>query len=220
MPIVVSPVVADVAWSDWFKDLLPHVPGCPNILAAHELLRAAQALLVQSRAWQVTQTEVPIDAAQAMETIAVAGAQLVRIEKAWYDGIRMDIRTTEELDAQFSDDWQIHTGTPKALLQITPGVVQFYPIPDVAATTGLKLRVSLKPSDTATGLPHDIAIKYREPILAGAKARLMVYPNKPWSNDKLAMFNAGIFDNGVGTATIEAARSFGRGRIASRPKWC
>lgn len=220
MPIVVSPVYTDTPWSDWFKDLLPHVPGCPNILAAHELVRAAQVLLAKSRAWQYTQPVVPVDAAQVNETIAVTGAQLVRLEKAWYDGVRMDIRTTEEMDAQFSDDWTIHTGTPKALLQITPGVLQFYPIPDVAATTGLKLRLSLKPTDTASGLPHDMALRYREEILAGAKARLMVYPNKPWSNDKLAMLNAGVFDAGVGTATVEAARSFGRGRIASRPKWC
>lgn len=220
MPIIVSPVYADTPWSDWFKDLLPHVPGCPNILASHELLRAAQAFLIQTRAWVWTQAAVPITAGQTIETIAVSGAQLVRVERAWYDDKPIDVRTTEELDTHFPDDWQSHTGTPSAIVQVTPGVVQLYPIPDAAATTGLKLRVSLKPSETATGLPHDLAVKYREEILAGAKARLMLYPNKPWSNDKMAIVSAGAFDAGVGMATLQAARSFGRGRISSRPKWC
>lgn len=220
MPIVVSPVVADVAWSDWFKDLLPHVPGCPNILAAHELRRAAQAFLDQTRAWQVTQAAATVTAGQTIETISVAGADLVRVEKAWYDGKPMDIKTTEDMDASYADDWQIHTGTPSCLLQLTPGVLQFYPIPTVDATTGLKLRVSLKPNETATGVPHDLAMKYRSEILAGAKARLMLYPGKPWTNGDLAVISGGAFDAGVGKANLAAARSFGRGRIAARPKWC
>lgn len=210
-------------WSFWLAELRPHVPGCPDVLAKAEIRRAAQALLESSRAWQVDLAPLPVAAGQSAVTVAVADAveqKLVRVEAVWYDGKELRPATPKALDAQCSDDWKTHTGTPVRFLQLTPGTVTLYPKPVTAAITGLQARVSLMPGEESTGLPEDIASLYTDVIQAGARARLMIYPKKSWTDINLAGVYASAFSGGVDKARAEVARAFVNGRIASRPTWC
>jgi hypothetical protein len=209
-------------WATWYPDLLPHVPGCPQILAEHELKRAAQVLFRRTRAWRVDRAAVAVVAGQESVVIAPtdAGQELVRIEAVWYDGKPLGLVTDEVLDAGYADDWRTHTGTPTDYLQLVPGEIRLHPLPVSDATTGVTARLSVAPSEAATGLPDDLALKFRDEIQVGAKARLMLYPNRPWTNGDLASVYGQAFDNLVGTATAAAARSFAQARIPSRMKWC
>lgn len=222
MPIFVTPTVAITLWSNWFPDLAPQLKDCPNILMAHELRRAAQAFFKKTRAWKVVQPLVAVTAGDPDVDVALSDSmqELVQIEKAWLDGQLLTPKTTAEMDAEFSDDWRLHTGTPTVFVQITPGALTLYPIPLANSVTGLKLLVSVRPSETATGLPDDLAIRFRDEIHTGAKARLMMQPDKSWSNPDLAGVAAAAFDKQVSSGNRAAAMGFGRGRIAARPTWC
>jgi hypothetical protein len=210
------------AWSYWYPDLMIQLVGCPQPVMDFELRRASQAFFQATRAWQVTLPALAVIAAQEVVPVVLAdaGTELIRVEKAWYNGSSITPSTADALDAQFSDDWTLHTGTPDRVYQVTPGDVHLYPIPTEAPTTGLKLRVSVRPSETATGLADDMAIKFRDDIANGAKARLMMYPNVEWSNPQLAMMNMALFDAATGKTNLAAARSFGAARQAASPKWC
>ncbi len=211
------------AWSYWLPDLMPHVPGCPQVLAEHELRRAAQALLTRSRAWKVTESAlVAVAAGQEEVTVAPSDTtqELVRVESVWYDACALSLTTVAQLDADYGDDWTAHTGTPDRYVQETPGVLRLYPIPMTAATLGLKLRLSVAPGEASTGLPDDIALQFRDAVHVGAKARLMLYPGKPWTNLDMAGVYGQAFTALVDSATIDAARSFGAARISSRVNWC
>lgn len=209
------------AWSYWFPDLRTHVPGCPSAIAAHELRRAAQAFFKSTRAWQVTLPLVPVAANQSSVVVATdALAELVRLEQAWYDDKPLQMTTADDLDAAYGTDWNLTTGTPLKLYQLTPGVLRLYPTPLAASAKGLKLRVSQCPSDTATGLDDEMAVKYRDDIHVGAKARLMLYPGKPWNNPAMAGVYAAAFDAMVGKANFDASRSFNGARKRATPKWC
>lgn len=210
------------AWSYWMPDLLPHVPGCPQVLAEHELLRAAQAFFQQATAWRVDEAPVAVAAGTAEVSVAPsdAGMELVRVDALWYDGEKLDPIAPKTLDAQYASDWQTHEGTPTSYFQVVPGVVRLYPIPIAASVTGLKRRLIVAPSDTATGLPDDLAQKYRDEIQVGAKSRLMLYPNKPWTNDGLAAVYGQAFSILVAQASVAAARAYVQARIPSRPRWC
>ena len=81
------------------------------------------------------------------------------------------------------------------------------------------MRVSVRPSEAATGLADDMAIKFRDDITNGAKGKLMMYPNMPWSNPQLAGMYLAMFDSATGKANLAAVRSFGATRIAAKPKW-
>ncbi len=210
------------AWSYWFPDLLPHVPGVPEVLAEHELRRSAQAFFQNTMAWRVV--EDPRDVAAGTVEVPVlpldAGLDLVSVDAAWYDGKMLNPIAPETLDEQYHDDWHDHTGTPTKFFQVEPGVVRLYPVPRVDSVSGLKLRSIVCPSDTATGLPDEMATKYRDNIHVGAKSRLMLYPGKPWTNPELAMAYGRAFDAMVNKTTAAAARAYVQARLPSRVNWC
>lgn len=210
------------AWSYWFPDLMPHVPGCPQVLAEHELRRAAQAFFHQTMAWRVDEAHRAVTAGTDELSVAPSDAEqeLVRVDAVWYDGQRLDPIAVETLDMQYHDDWQKQIGFPNKFLQVVPGTVRLYPVPLVDATTGLKLRLIVKPSDAATGLPDDLASRFRDEIHVGAKSRLMLYPGKPWTNPELAGVYGQAFNALVNQATAAAARAFVQARLPSSPKWC
>ena len=207
-------------WSFWYPDILPHVAGCPIPIVQHELLRSAQDFFTATRAWQVTLSSITISAGASAITIPMdADKDLVRVEAAWYDGEKIEVVTPERLDSMHSDDWRLHTGTPTSLLQFSPGIVSLYPIPVANAVTGLKLRVSVRPSEAATGISDEMAVKFRSEMEVGAKAKLMLYAAKPWTNIDMGAALTQQFNGMMDRGNITAARSYLQGRIAARPKW-
>lgn len=209
-------------WSYWYPDLQVFVPGCPNVLAAHELRRTAQVFFEKTKAWKVIEAARPV--AAGTETVSAApseaGQELAEVEGATYDGKKLDPLTLDSIEGEYGPDWASHTGTPRAYFQLTPGIVRLYPKPAEDALTGIVFTLVVKPSDTATGIPDDLAIKYRDAMHIGAKARLMAMPGRAWTNAADAAAYGLAFEAKCGTGNWQAAKSFGSARIASRPKWC
>lgn len=210
------------AWSSWYPDLAPHVPRCPNPVMAHELRRAAQAFFSATRAWRVDLPVKPVAAGTESVLVQPADASqdLVRIEAAWFDGRQLSPVTPETLDAMHPTAWHEMTGSVEHYLEMEPGQLRLFRIPMADAQQGLKLRLSVTPSETATGLPDDIALRFRDAMHVGAKARLMLYPGKPWSNPELAAVYAQAFTGLIERANVNAARAHVNARIPSRPNWC
>lgn len=209
-------------WSTWLQDVRPHVPGCPDLLAEHELRRCAQEFFRRSRAWQVRiPAAIAVTAGTSTVTIATGDAaqDLLRVESIRYDGKELEPVAQDALDKSFGDDWSTHTGFPNRFLQLTPGSVVLYPVPDVDAVTGVTARLSVTPSESSTGLPDDLAIKFYEPIHIGARSRLMLYPGKPWTNYDLAAVYGNAFTDMADAANVQASMSFSRARLASRATW-
>jgi hypothetical protein len=206
-------------WSSWLPDILPHVPGCPIPVVQHELLRASQEFFTRTRAWLVT--DAPVTVVADTEEIDLAPVDteqdLVRVESVWFNGIPGTVKTVAEMDEDVTD-WQTATGTPSIIVQLSPDVARFYPIPN--ADVAVKIRKSIRPSDSATGIPDDLAAAYRIDLAQGSKSRLMLYKDKPWTDPALAAVSQVQFNDAVSTANLDAARSFGKGRITARKKWC
>jgi hypothetical protein len=210
------------AWSTWLPDVLPHVAGCPVLVAEHEIKRSAQLFFERSRAWSVLTAAHAVVAAQPTVTVSIAdtGLELVRPEAAWYDGKGIGVATQRTMDEQ-PEDWSAKTGTPTALVLLTPGVVRLYPIPTANAATGLKLRVSVRPSDTATGIPDDLAVKYREDIKLGALGRLLLQAKKPWSDGALGQGYLEAFEKRADAANVAAnVMGHSTARRAATVHWC
>lgn len=210
-----------VLWSSWQMDIMPHVAQCPAPLIEHELKRAAQLFFQQSRAWQVTLNPVSRLANDADVVVPMDSSdqELVRVESARWNGKPLEPRTADEMDQRFVDDWRDHSGTPEAYIQITPGVMTLYPVPADAGT--LTLRVSVRPSETATGIPDDLAARFRDALATGAKSRLMLYQGKPWSAPDMGLALSAAFESNIDNAASIAARAYGGGgRVASKPVWC
>lgn len=209
-------------WSSWLPDLLPQLPECPGITVEHEVRRAAQRFFSGSRAWNVTLPAIPVEAAEDAVAIAPTDHEqdLVRVLQVWYDDNIIEATTGDVLASRFGDNWQNHIGAPIAYIQDSPGVLRLYPVPEARSESGLIARIAVAPSDVSAGIPDNLAIAYRDELAMGAKARLMLHANKPWSAPEFGLKNESDFIAAINRANSSAATSFGKSRIASRPRWC
>lgn len=209
-------------WADWLPDILPHVQECPIPVVEHEVRRAAQEFLGKTRAWKLDLAAMSVSSGNPNVTLSF-GAETVlaaRIEAAWLDGAALEIVPLSEMSSRFGSGWNADTGTPTVLVPISPSSVRLYPIPNAAATTGLTATIAAIPNEVATGIQEDIATQYRNTIATGAKARLMLYPGKPWQNPDLAAVNNALFQQEIDTGISAVATAGGSGRVAATTRWC
>lgn len=89
-------------------------------------------------------------------------------------------------------------------------------VPPCNITGGLLLSVSLQPDRTSKSFPGWIYGQYWDGITAGAKSRMMLMPEKPWSNPKQAMLYAQMFESETAGARADASKSLVRSRSVSR----
>lgn len=207
-------------WSAFLPDVLPHVPGCPVPLAEHEIRRAAQHLLAGSRAWKVSLDDVDVEAGDPVLSVLPEDPKqsLVRVEQVAIDGRLLSAATVSDMPVLGGGSWSTTSGAPSRYLQISPHEIILWPTPEADAS--VRLTLSVQPSDTAPGIPTGFAVAFRDAIVAGAQARLMLMPGAPWENQAAGAVRAAIFGARLDSAHYQAATSFGGGRVASNPRWC
>ena len=212
--------MAITAWSVFVPEIQPKVPGCPVFSIWLEVKRAAQDLFSRSFAWKETLPDQAVSAGATSVVIDTGDTEkdLVKADTVWLDGRKLQRKTVDELNASGTDDWRTHTGVPYAFVQISPESLILYPKPVSAGT--LRVFAALQPSETATGIPDDMARQYRDTLIAGARSRLMLDTDKAWSNPGMGAIEQNKYEAGVGSAQHQAATGFGNGRITARKKWC
>lgn len=208
-------------WRDWFPDVLPRVPGCPDILAEHELRETAQALMEQTGLWVREALPQPVLANQKAVVLDTGDPDAVtaRINDAWLDGRRLNPLTPEAMCAR-TDDWTAQVGRPFACFMDEPGMARLFPIPSTDAVSGFTARLRVMPSDAAPGLPDALARTVKAAVVGGALARLFLYTGKPWTNADLAGVAGQAFAAQADKLTAQAARGQVGARIPSTIRWC
>lgn len=206
--------------TSFLQDILPQLPGCPTVTVVNELRRTLQVFFEKTRAWKMTLDSETMSPGESEVTISSgdSGRDLVRVEQVWFDGRLLSPVSGDMLSDRGGDDWQERSGTPQEYLQDTPGVVRLYPTP--ASPGRFVARISVKPSDSATSIPDELAVKYRNDLTAGAKGRLMLYVGQPWSNPAFGEKHEAEFKKAIDRENASAALSFGKSRIASNPRFC
>ena len=85
---------------------------------------------------------------------------------------------------------------------------------DKKYANGLTMRVALKPTRAAESVEDEIYEDYVETIAAGAISRLMLSPEKPYTNEKLAIFYGGKFTQGLNVARSRALHGHSRSNLS------
>jgi hypothetical protein len=193
-------------WSELYDLVTPDLPGCPFAAVNSALRQSAIAFCEQSLAWKEEHPPVAVRAATAEYAfIPPTGAAVHAITYAQLNGKEISSHTGELHSA--TKDWRNQTGTPEYVLGGTSSL-RLVPEPDAAGT--LTMTVALKPSASAAGIDEGLFNEYREAIVHGALARLMLSPRKPYTNTQLAQYHQQQFAIGTAMAGTRAARSFTR----------
>lgn len=193
-------------WSDFYDLLLPDLPGCPVTAADSALRQSAIAFCEQSLAWQTEHQPVFVTAGIAEHAFSQpAGSVVHAITHAVLDGEEIEPFAGEKNIVIRS--WRRQTGKPRYILG-GPSSLTLVPAPDTNGV--LAMTVALKPSAASTGIDDALFNEYRETIIHGAMARLMLSPKKPYTDIQLAAYHQQQFIIKTAAAGVRVARSYAR----------
>lgn len=202
----------NVLFDEFLPEVLPDVPGCPDISAIIAIRNAAIEFCERSHFWKSALGAFSTEAnAMTYNLVSpVTGTRVIQVRDLFLDGAEIRPRTEEWLD-QNSLDWRTAGSKPRFYFQPSPEQITLASLPDAAyALTGT---VSLCPKRTATGIERFVYENHLETIASGAKSRLMMAPGKAWSNPQLGQYHAGLFNSGVTSANVNSAKGLSRAPI-------
>lgn len=223
---------------DFLPDVMIDVPGCPEPVAVNALRHALEEFCRKSLWW--TADISPIDVIAGVHTydlvspvIDTVVAGILRIS---HDGHKLDPMSEDWLDNEWprvitlypsltttrATPWdQVTSDIAQVFLQPTPRTVRLIGIPTTDLTGGITAKVGIAPTATSTEVDDTLA-DYREAIANGAKYRLLMQPNKEWTDRDGAPAYKTLFDASVSEAKSLRLRSHARDDqtvIRTTPYW-
>lgn len=200
------------AWSAFYPDVAPELPGAPYPMVDHWLRNAASEFFDRSKAYVVDLASVDAVANQMAYTIPLAAnTELVEVITAWFSGDKLTPKGRQFLEREYVD-WMAEVGTPEYYTQQDTMSLLLVPAPSAAETGSIKIKAAIKPGIAATGVDDWLFSQYRLAIAAGAKAKMMAMPNVGWANPERAALNEAKFEDAISTAITKANSGYVRAR--------
>lgn len=200
-------------YTDLFNEVLPELPGVGQDLAANAIRNAIIEFCFGSWCWRYFMDPMPVLAnLNTYELDPPPGAEVAQTLLVKVDGKELEPTNEDDLTALFPR-WQTETGTPRRYLTDDPSQIILAPVPDTKIPNGLVVTVALQPTRTSTTFPTWIWSRYFDALAAGAKARLMAMPGKPWTSPQLFQLYRGQFEAAMAGAKVESLKSLSRGPL-------
>lgn len=173
--------------SQFFPRLLPYVVGCPEPLAQQALLDSAIEFSRRSQVVTANLDFVTVIEGTSNYELDAPNNQVAidQVLKVWYDGTLMSPAPFETATALFNP-----AGAPRYFYGQEIDEVfnlSLLPAPERTVRNGLLVRVSLRPTRSATQVYDILYDRHVEGVVAGAMAILMAIPDQPFSDLKMAM---------------------------------
>lgn len=201
-------------YSAFYDDVLADCARCPLPVVLQAVRLSVRELCDRSRIWVYDTTEEPAVANLESYDIDVpANTEVVELQAGYFSGRLLQPKSADELDRLYGE-WQVQLGGPVYVTSPAPDTARPVPYPDtVLSTDTFRWRVAIRPTLTSTSFDPDALFcnDFYEDIVRGAKARLMLSPQKPYTNLKLAEIYARGWMAAINRARIIASRSRTRG---------
>jgi len=193
--------------------VLPECPGVPRPVALNAVRNAAREFCERSLYWQADHapiTTVTDESGTGEYTLTMpTGAQLVSVLDPIHHNNYPVYQKTERWLEENQVTWRTKVGDQANWWHYAGvNIVRLVPYPTTAQTNSLLISMALKPDTTSDELDDRTNNDWYEHIASGAKARLMLMPNKQWSDEKLAEINLAIFNQGISDAFSKAISGF------------
>lgn len=166
-------------------DVMPELMGCTVDLAVNALRNASIELYQKS--WIYTQTHDPVSLIPGIaeyDLDTFTNQRIIGVTSA-YVGEKPIVPLAAAMLSKTNRKWESEVGIVEGYLLTDSNIVRVYRIPQVREA--LNMTVVLAPTKASTAIETYIYDLYSEGIAAGAKARLMAMPSKPFSNMSASM---------------------------------
>ena len=184
--------------------VMPEVVGCPRDLIIREIKEAAISFCEATGLWRYDLYPLNILPGVSVYEIDIPSeSKIVDIRSLNIGGRPIDPQTAEWLDKN-SDRWRTQEGSANYYVVESPGEIRLSLVPMAEADEIMTGVVTLKPKRVDPKIPQFIIDDWMNTIAAGAKSRLMLIPNKKWSNPQDGILQADNNDIGKSKAGASA----------------
>lgn len=177
------------SYNDFINQIVPITPGAPPPLVDTVVRQAATEFCTIAGVW--LEELAPIDSVVDQDEYTLASANtdgMVHfVHSVFYDDVRMGMQEWESFQVEHPDHPNTDAAsTPYKYTMKDRDTLSLFPVPPTAVTDGIVVRCSIIPTKASTGLDSNVASDYEEAIIHGALHRLLLMPNKEWTEMRLA----------------------------------
>lgn len=222
--IIVHPEVDVTPTSTYLTEFTQHiiiyVPGCSDMLAEQFVLNTIRDFCERTDIWKYTLDAISSVAEQRDYELSVPSeTELVTIINATYDDNPLDPVIETQMDWQDSYWRSADSGTPTSYAVLTPGYISLYPTPEDTESDILSVRVSLKPTVTATTVEGFLYTDWLDAIISGTLARLMAIPKKNWTDVQLSQFYLRKYESYLSRGIVRSTTGHVRKALRVKPSY-
>lgn len=203
-----------------YSRILPFVPGCPEPAVDQAVMDAAFEFARKTQLVFTIEAPIPLVDSQATYQLpAVSGLDTDLIRGVYLGARELDQVTPTSLRDRLPN-WQTAESNEPTIYSCfgAAGTITVYPKPVGVTGQALRIVASWVPSFTAATLPDELVSTYGRDIAEGAKALLMMMPERKWTNLPLAGVAQGKFDTAISEGRIRAIHAKAAGTIHVRPR--
>lgn len=206
------------SYDDFLPYVLTDVPGCPEIAAIQAIKTTVIDFCEKSLVVQADLDPVNLIANQADYDLEPPANSLVtKVIRLFYKNDELPPMGQDFIpSATFYNQSAIDgdaTSDPRAWSQKSERTFSVYPAPRISEAGAITIRVALKPTRASTTCDDVLFEDYVEYIAAGAKARLMLQPNKAYTNPNLVVTQNQLYMQGVNAARQRVSRGHTRANL-------
>jgi hypothetical protein len=207
--------MATVNWDYWLEELMIAVNGAERELLNHQTRAAAIEFCNLSEAWRLD--NLPIDIEQGKRAYVIepplSDTEIHKIVEVSIEGRKINPTSWAQVIDSSPSNLNFE-GTARCYVSEYTDKIEVHPIPNADITNGLVCKSAIRPTRIAEGMNAEVGKRYFDAILNGAKARLYLIPNKPWSDGAAAMLHKKLMTDAAASARREV--NTGHGRVALR----
>jgi hypothetical protein len=182
-----------VTWSQFYPYILPSVPGAVLPTVDFQLRQAAREWCDRTMCWRDWLDPIYTNGVDRVYDFEVSSGQdVVQLVNATVDSKAADILRLGDLPR----DWMTSSCVPCGVVALSSGS-RFGVLPLQAEGIAVQTEVTLRPSNTATGVEDELFASYAREIALGALGNLM--PGSKFAKD---------FKDAIDEAALDVFHSF------------
>lgn len=181
--------------------ILPEAPGCPLPMVEWAVLQSAIRFCRETHVVSYDADPITVQPGKVEYDIDLRSdqEQVEMIVLAELDG--------RILTSPHKDSRRFHLPSGQGYMLLSDGTLELLRAPTVEGV--LELEVAVAPVTDATEIPDEL-LRYADGVAAGALMRLLVMPNKAWTNPQRAVVAAATNRAEINAALVYANRRHAR----------
>lgn len=198
-------------YSELIDDVLPSLSADPSYpVVEYAIKRVCIEFCAGAWIWQFIQDPIDVEAGESYYDLEPEiGSDITAVMDVSHNNVHLTAKSISWLDTQLPG-WRTQPAVPKYYTQVDTDQIILAAVPDSNISGGLTMTLALQPSQSSQGIPKWIFNQFMYALAEGAMARLMLMPNKPWTDLATGAMHASNFSGSIANARASTLAALGR----------